>query len=122
MGSSEINLKKIDRKGNWKDVFETIDNNFESIKQYIENIGSRVKVEIFTAQEGQKEFILKESYNTKRNCLAVYRGGSRQWLGEGFKETSNNKFELYESCIEGEQIVAVYNNYYLLSDWNVEGE
>lgn len=117
-----IEFSKINRNSNWKEVFETIDNNFELLKSYLKNIGNRVKVEMFSATEGQKSFTLDSKYNTKRNCLAVYRGGVRQWLGEGFKETSDNRFEVFEPCFEGEQIVAVYNNYYILSDFNLKGE
>lgn len=117
---SKIDFSRIDNSGRWKDIFDTIDNNFYLVKLYLENIGNRVKMETFIAREDQTEFTLSDQYNTKRNCLSVYRGGARQWIGEGFKESSNNKFELYEPCIEGEKIVAIYNKNYLLLDYSLE--
>lgn len=112
----DFHFDKIDRTADWKSVFDLLDNNFEKTAYYLANLGSRVQVESFSAQSGQTLFELSNPYNTTKNCLAVYRNGSRQWLGAGFTETSETSFTLTDPCDEGDEIVAVYNKYYLIND------
>lgn len=113
---SDFKFDKIDRQADWKAVFDLLDNNFSKVATYLATLGSRVKIESFSAQANQTVFELQDPYNTTKNCLAVYRNGSRQWLSEGFTETSETSFTLTEPCEEGDEIVAVYNRYYLLGD------
>lgn len=112
----ELDLSKLDRSLDWEGIFSQIDTNFEAISTYLTTIGSRVKIESFSAQANQVDFELSNKYNTKRNCLAVYRNGVRQWLTTGFIEKSSTTFQLTSPCAEGDKIVAVYNQYYNLGD------
>lgn len=116
ISSSNFPLAQLDRNSDWKTIFDTLDNNFSKISEYLATLGNRVKVESFSAQADQTVFTLSDSYNTTKNCLAVYRNGSRQWLGKGFTETSETSFTLTEPCEEGDEIVAVYNQYYIIND------
>lgn len=118
---SQYNFDKIDRNRDWKKVFDQIDANFDKVVQYLESIGDRVKIESFTATKDQKVFQLSGEYNTKHNCLTVYKNGVRQWLNESFKETSSSSFTLVDSCEKGDKIVAVYNEFYLLGDSSPRG-
>lgn len=116
ISSSNFPLAQLDRNSDWKTIFDTLDNNFSKISEYLATLGNRVKIESFSAQANQTVFTLSDSYNTTKNCLAVYRNGSRQWLGQGFTETSETSFTLTEPCEEGDEIVAVYNRYYIVND------
>lgn len=116
ISSSNFPLAQLDRNSDWKTIFDTLDNNFSKISEYLATLGNRVKIESFSAQANQTVFTLSDSYNTTKNCLAVYRNGSRQWLSKGFTETSETSFTLTEPCEEGDEIVAVYNCYYVVND------
>lgn len=116
ISSSNFPLAQLDRNSDWKTIFDTLDNNFSKISEYLATLGNRVKIESFSAQADQTVFTLSDSYNTTKNCLAVYRNGSRQWLGQGFTETSETSFTLTEPCEEGDEVIAVYNQYYIVND------
>ena len=113
---TDFQFDKIDRQVDWKAVFDLLDNNFSQVASYLATLGNRVKIESFSAQANQTVFELQDPYNTTKNCLAVYRNGSRQWLSKGFTETSETSFTLTEPCEEGDEIVAVYNRYYIIND------
>lgn len=111
-------FEKLDKNLDWKGIFEQLDNNFEKVAEYLASIGNRVQIESFVASANQVNFDLSTQYNTKRNCLAVYKNGVRQWLGDSFVEINSHSFQMTVPCEEGDEIVAVYNNYYLLGDIN----
>lgn len=114
--SSDFKFDYINRESDWKGVFDTIDANFSKVANYLSTLGSRVHIETFTAEADQTNFTLSSIYNTRKNSLAVYINGARQWLGEGFLESSESSFTLRKPSQLGDQIVAVYNQYYLLTD------
>ena len=116
ISSSNFPLAQLDRNSDWKTIFDTLDNNFSKISEYLATLGNRVKIESFSAQADQTVFTLSDSYNTTKNCLAVYRNGSRQWLGQGFTEPSETSFILTVPCEEGDEVIAVYNQYYIVND------
>lgn len=109
-------LEHIDRQGRWKTVFDRIDANFDAIIEYLRTIGARIRIETFTAIKNQTEFHLTNKYSTMRNSLAVYLNGARQFLGTGFNETSPTTFELVQPCQRGDEVKAVYLQYYILDD------
>lgn len=111
-----MNIDKIDRSQDWQGVFDQIDANFQKVIEYISSIGNRVKVERFVAAAGQTKFTLSDSYNGNRNCLAVYRNGLRLVITEDFTETDSRSFELVKPSEAKDEIVAVYNRYYLIGD------
>lgn len=114
--SKDFSLPKLNRESTWKDIFDTIDSNFDKMLDYINSLGGRVLIDRYTTEQGDQEFTLTRSYNTKRNCLAVYRNGVRQWLGTGFLETGLQSFKLTEPCDKNDYIVAVYTQHYSLAD------
>lgn len=113
---NEFQFDKINKSSDWKGIFDQLDSNFSKVAEYLATLGNRVMIEEFSAKYNQSEFNLSNEYNTKRNCLAVYKNGVRQWLGESFTETSNSSFTMTTPCDEGDKIVAVYNKYYVVSD------
>lgn len=114
--ADSTNFTGIDRTKTWGAIFDTIDENFKKADEMISTIGTRIRIEKYTATANQTLFTLTSEYNTARNCLAVYVNGSRQWLDSGFTETSTTSFTLVTPCQEGDRVVAVYNQYYTLSD------
>ena len=113
---SEFPFEKIDKNKDWQGIFAQLDANFEKVTEYLSTIGNRVSIESFEANANQADFSLAGQYNTTRNCLAIYKNGVRQWLGENFIETSSSSFSMIDPCREGDKIVAVYNKYYVLND------
>lgn len=113
---NEFQFEKIDKSLDWKGIFDQLDSNFSKVAEYLATLGNRVMIETFTAKYNQSEFTLSGEYNAKHNCLAVYKNGVRQWLGESFTETSTSSFTMSVPCNEGDKIVAVYNKYYVISD------
>ena len=106
----------IPRDLQWKQVFDTVDGNFEKIGTYITDLGSKIIIDTFTAIEGQEDFNLSSEFLTRRNSLAVYLNGVRQFPETGFVETSNSSFKLTTPCQRGDKVIAVYHNTYILDD------
>lgn len=115
---ADFKFDKLDENLDWKGIFQQLDDNFDKVAEYLSSIGNRVSIQHFLASEGQTTFELSTQYNTKRNCLAVYKNGVRQWLGDSFIEVNSSTFQMTVPCEESDEIVAVYNNYYLIGDTN----
>jgi hypothetical protein len=111
--ADDFKFSKLNRNSTWKDIFDTIDDNFSKVAEYLATAGNKVRINRFTAKEGQTDFTLTYDYNTAQNSLIVYVNGSRQFLTTGFTETSTNTFKLVTACSAGDQVVAVYNKYYI---------
>ena len=109
-------LEKLNRQQNWANIFDTIDQNFEKVSEFLETFGRNTRVEHFTAQQGQEVFILGGQYNPARNCLAVYVNNIRQWNNTGFVETTKDSFKLLTPANSGDRVTAVYTRYYTLMD------
>lgn len=112
----DIKFEDIPRNLQWRDVFDTIDENFHKVSGYFKTIGSKIRIDTFTALEGQDTFVLSTEYTTRNNSIEVYRNGVRQFLNTGFKEASNKSFSLTSPCRRGEIVIAIYVVYYVNTD------
>ena len=121
---SKNDIQKVDMsKDTWEKIFQKYEANFDLIVEEIINSGSRTKMETLTVEEGQTEFYLtKGKFRTKTNSLIVFLNGVRQFVGEGFNETSDTSFAMAEPCREGDIVKAIYTEYYNLDDISVHAE
>lgn len=114
-----MELPKINRNSrDWEEVFSHIDSNFEKLKTYADSLGRTTYQEKFNATEGQTDFNLSHSYNTRTNSIEVYRNGIRQWLPNDFTETSNSSIRLSDPCSAHDVIRVQYVEYFSTLDSN----
>lgn len=116
INAGELEFQKLPRQEDWRGLFNAVDNNFEKIRAILTGLGTRIKVNRFVAQKGQKLFNLDSEYLREYNNLEVYRNGVRQFLETGFIEVSSSSFSLTDPCDLGDDIVAVYFTRYVVDD------
>lgn len=113
---SEYDFELIPRSKQWHNVFDTIDDNFKKLTFTFQNMGAKICVDTYYATQNQTLFILSGLYTTRRNSLAVYVNGVRQFITSGFREEAPNKFILTTPCEKDDKVIAVYLQYYIKDD------
>ena len=92
MGFTYENISPVSQVTTFKDIWEKIDANNASIKSFFE-AGSMIVEEIFTATEGQTDFILRDGlYIPKKHMMSLWVNGVQQFEKEGYEETSSQSF------------------------------
>lgn len=115
--TEKYGLEHIGRaQSRWKDVFDTIDTNFDKIDEFLCDIATRIHVTHIIADGEQRDFTLDDVYMTDTNSLAIYKNGVRQFVDTDYIETDLNSFRMNEPCDAGDKIDAVYNEFYLPED------
>ena len=113
----KYSLEHIGRaQSRWRDVFDTIDENFDKIDEFLCDIATRIHVTHIIADTDQRDFTLDDVYMTDTNSLAIYKNGVRQFIHVDYEETDIREFRMNEPCEAGDKIDAVYNEFYLPDD------
>ena len=113
----KYNLEHIGRaQSRWRDVFDTIDENFDKIDEFLCDIATRIHVTHIIADAEQTDFTLDDAYMTDANSLAVYKNGVRQFVHVDYEETDIREFSMNDPCEAGDRIDVVYNEFYLPED------
>ena len=113
----KYNLEHIGRaQSRWRDVFDTIDSNFDKIDEFLCDIATRIHVTHIIADADQSDFTLDDVYMTDTNSLAIYKNGVRQFIHIDYEETDIRSFRMNSPCDAGDKIDAVYNEFYLPED------
>ena len=113
----KYNLEHIGRaQSRWRDVFDTIDENFDKIDEFLCDIATRIHVTHIIADAEQTDFTLDDAYMTDTNSLAVYKNGVRQFVHVDYEETDIRAFRMNEPCDAGDKLDCVYNEFYLPED------
>ena len=113
----KYNLEHIGRaQSRWRDVFDTIDENFDKIDEFLCDIATRIHVTHIIADADQRDFTLDDAYMTDANSLAIYKNGVRQFVHVDYEETDIREFRMNDPCEAGDKIDAVYNEFYLPED------
>lgn len=106
---------------NFRQIFNTYDENFNKILDYLKNFGSKLHIEKFDYNDIQSDGILQLStyYQPLNNCVTVYVNNVRQWLGEGFEEVQGGtQVRILKSPIEPEDtfVVIIADSYRITDD------
>lgn len=100
----------------WREVFDTIDANFDKVDDYLCDIATRIHVTHIVADAEQTDFKLDHPYMTDANSLSVYLNGVLQYQGLDYNETDIDAFRFHSPCSAGDRVDCVYNEFYLPED------